>query len=557
VACALYLATQHPQLLELPFVNDDYVFLDQTRGESLSALVSARHALFGWYRPWSREIYYGVMQAVFGSRELPFHLASVALWLGCLWLHFRLGAALIGVARAAVATLALATLTLWASPLLWAAGSQDLWMLLFALAYLWLVLRARTALALVPLLLALASKEPALLLPAIALGALVFVARRPLGAALRGLSPSLALALVWFAVHPTLLARMNGSFRDPETQAAVSSPAQFGHLLLAQINLDPLSRPDVGAGVLAGPVFLGVIVMLAASLLLWRSGRGRAPRAPDSNDQPRVRAFLLVWAVVGLIPAVLPFGGGHAYYGLLGTLGLSLLAMSFAPERSWMPLAVVAALAAVRPAVAATPSSDWGSPWYLQRAAYFLGSIRRALTAECPAPPAGSRFYFSRMPQRIGFLAGTGPALRVWYGRDELSGDFLSNYTPRAPESPGRDYFFRFDPTRTLVPIHTGAEDSSAVRDSTWKRDHEELASRFHDAGDHARAIEEYSRLALAEPAWPDYPFYLARSHVARGDSAGALPFIARAALLAGVPPDTIRVWLGVWSARKPREAAR
>src|SRR5436309_16108426 len=75
-ALVVVLATQYLYALAVPFINDDYVFLDKTRTAPFLSLWGFRALAFNWYRPWSRELHYWTLQRIFGERELPFHLAS-------------------------------------------------------------------------------------------------------------------------------------------------------------------------------------------------------------------------------------------------------------------------------------------------------------------------------------------------------------------------------------------------------------------------------------------------------------------------------------------------
>src|SRR5207245_2893918 len=97
---------------------------------------------------------------------LPFHLVSLALWVALLLAYFLLVRRLAGSRIAAVAVAGVAGLAAWAVPLLWVAGVQDLWMMLFALLALPARARARIGWSAGFVALALLSKETAAFLPA-------------------------------------------------------------------------------------------------------------------------------------------------------------------------------------------------------------------------------------------------------------------------------------------------------------------------------------------------------------------------------------------------------
>src|SRR6266508_5899859 len=136
--------------LAIPFLGDDYVFLDKTRWARFPELWSFANTNFGWYRPWSRELHFWLLQRLAGPSELVFRCASLLLWLGGLF-AFMLVAREVASRRAAlVATMGAAALALWAGPLLWISGSQDLWMLSLAMLALLLFSRGHDRWALLP-----------------------------------------------------------------------------------------------------------------------------------------------------------------------------------------------------------------------------------------------------------------------------------------------------------------------------------------------------------------------------------------------------------------------
>ena len=164
----LFVATQYPGVLTVPFVGDDYFTLDKTRDAPLAVVWAPQALVSHFYRPWSRELHYWVLQRLFGLQVEPYHAVSVALWAGIVALYFALVRRLAGGRVAALATAAGMALAGWGVLVVWVQGAQDLWMMLFALACLHAVARGRAAWACVALLLALLSKETAALLPVLA-----------------------------------------------------------------------------------------------------------------------------------------------------------------------------------------------------------------------------------------------------------------------------------------------------------------------------------------------------------------------------------------------------
>ncbi len=151
--------------------------------------------------------------------------------------------------------------------------------------------------------------------------------------------------------------------------------------------------------------------------------------------------------------------------------------------------------------------------------------MRSVLLQMHPTLPRHSRVYFARVPNNVGFIAGDGPALRVWYRDSTIQGRFYSDYRPRAPGRPaGPDLFFRFDSLRTWVEIVRGPEDVGRARASNpqWERDHRILATMLARTGDLGYAAEEFGKLAAALPEQGTYVHYEAVCRLAMGDHAGA-----------------------------------
>ncbi len=138
-ALALFLVLQHGAALRAPFFSDDYMFFDKVRGASLLSLFAPRGLAYGWYRPVSRELHFWVFSRLFGLHPLPYHLVSFALWLAVMGLYGALVRRWAGPGCAALAVAGVAALAAWGVPIEWGPGAQELWLLLFGLAFLFLL----------------------------------------------------------------------------------------------------------------------------------------------------------------------------------------------------------------------------------------------------------------------------------------------------------------------------------------------------------------------------------------------------------------------------------
>jgi len=544
---ALLLVSQYGYGLRGPFINDDYVFLDKTRVASWSTIWAPRDLLFHYYRPWSRELHFATLQRLFGPRETAFHLASFVLWLAVMGLWYATARRLAGRQVAAVAVACTAVLGGFAVPILWASGAQELWLLLFALLALGDAGRAATSRTTAWFCLALLSKETAVVLAAV-----VPLERRLLAGdawrkALARSAPLWACAAVWAAFHPLLGGRFFHPIHEPALAVHRGAASLAARTLLSMVNLSSWPHPESGVW----PTLLRGLPAAAAvaALIAWgaRGARGaRASQAPAATAaQTSDRALIAwgcAWAVAGWLPLAMPSIAWHSHYVLLGAFGAWLAIAVWLARRPRLALAVGVALVLLRAAEADTPTLDWSSEWYLRRAAAFLEHLRADLLRRLPSPPPHARLFFVRVPSNVGFLNGDAPALRVWYGDPTLRGGFYTDYHARAAgEPPGEDYFFRYDSTSGWVPVHRGAEDLAVARRANprWERDHEVLAETLARGEDWARAAGEYAKLAAADSLHVDWAFNAGVCEEARGDSAAAARWFARAAALPGADAET------------------
>lgn len=544
---SLFAAVAYGPALSLPFMGDDYVFLEETRAAGFLDLWSPWNTHFGWYRPWSRELHFWSLQKVAGLHGVAYRTSSLLLWIVGL-LFFGVFVRRIASTRVAlVATLGVASLALWGTPLLWISGSQDLWMICFVMASLLLFTSGRTYPALLAFGLALLSKETAAVLPLLLGAYLILVDRVSLRSALRRAVHFWVLASVWFLLHPTLLTRLlSGAKKTLELE---HRPPPYGILvktLLSAVNLDIVPRPaEVGWGdvlqTLGSAAFLGFAVVLATSR------RGRDPgEEPAPADRARLARFGMLWAVAGWFPLFLPSIGWHAYYGCLGALGAWLALSLWLAEHRSTAVAVITCLAVLRGAHARTMSWDWGNEWYQRRAGNLLAAIQANLVREHPVLPPHSRVFFAHIPNNIGLIAGQSPALRVWYRDSTLQAGFYSYYQPRPASADvrGQDFFFRFDTLAGLVEIHAGAEDVArgTRTNPAWEHDHEVLATLFLRSGDVPRAAVEFEKLSRL-PRRPDAAVFAGVCREVLGDRSRADSLFAEAAERMRVPRQKVIAW--------------
>jgi hypothetical protein len=539
-----FVAIRFGPTLAIPFLGDDYVFLDRTRDARVQDLWSLANADFGWFRPWSRDVHFWVLQHVFGPNEPVFRATGLALWFLGLALYQRLVCALAGARVAWLATVAVAALELWAAPLIWISGSQDLWMIVWAMAALWALVRGRDRLALPCYALALLSKETAAALPVLAFAHAVFIARLRPVAALRRVLRLLLLTLVWLGVHPTLVRRFVHA--DPArfgTDVHYGPATVLRRTLLSTANADFLGHRLDWVSEERARDALALLVLLAIAVLALR-----LPPAPAAPSRPPVRSFVAfgaAWAAAAWAPLFQASVGWHAYYGGLGAMGAWLAIVTPLERRPRAVLAVLAVLCALHLPAAASSGWDWGSEWYQRRAGNLLGVIRKQLVARHPTLRPYSRLYFGSIPNNIGLVAGNSPAIKVWYRDSTIAAGFYSYYRPRPATLPaGPDLFFHFDSTAGIRELVPGPEDlATALRnDPDWVANHTSLAMLFLTQGSPALAAFEFEKIARL----PDHADDLGHAAIAwevAGEPERSGPLLREFARRSGGTPTEVEAW--------------
>jgi hypothetical protein len=520
VLLAVYGALQYRYVLGMSFVLDDYTILDKVIHAKFASLWTSENPLWGWYRPWSRELHFWTLSRLFGPNALPFRVASVALWAGVLVAYYTFVRRLQGTRAAVVATVGAATLAAWGSTLGWAAGVQELWMLLFALVFLHAMARRRGFTALLALAGALLSKETAAVLPAIALLFVLAMDRDPPGVALRRVAPQFVVVAFWVVLHPFLTARLAGSFERPHSAGAgISLLGITLRTLLSVVNLEQWPSPDTG--------WLDAIIPALPSIALLALGTAWALRRVKSPVAVagRPTIFAVGWAVLGALPLFMPGVGWLSYYALFCALGVWATMCGLLARRPWLAAGFIGLMAALQAAHAHTPSNEWGDDWFLRRTAYFEAGLKQQLMQRHPALPPHSRLYFASVPVGTGIgQPWFNPALRVWYDDSTMVAGFVRNYVPRRAGERGFDYFFRFDDsTHVWFETVPGTENLAEARrlNPQWETDHGALAILLGRAGDWRGAAKETKKLITVSPANPQYAFNLAVCLGNLGDTLG------------------------------------
>jgi len=526
------LAALYSGALGLGFINDDYLFLEQVRRHGFLDAVLHPGGLGNYFRPLSREAWFGLVGLLTGGDPIAFHLVQFVVFAAALVLLADLLAVFAPRREGVIAPAALvgllffATLPLQRVNLGWVSCSQDLLALTGSLAALALFRRGRTPWAMLAYGAAVLSKQSALPLPAaLFLWAWCIEGETPRRAFARVLPFGFA-ALPWAAGELWL--------RQHSTSAA-RLVFDANHLAAALVHLgQSLAGVEHASGWLrtwsdARPsVIAFALLALVGVFLPDRAPNVSADEAtPAPTPKRRVVLFALGWLLVFTLPVwPVAYYWSSYYYTLAAVAGAVLVTLVAGRVARWSWILLSGALlwwhaAGVSSPAFAVVEDPWVgtshlTPFYLERAAELSNRMRTSLRETLPIVGRDDRLFFIQLAPWAGFQMGNGPSVRQLYRDDTLESHFYSAFGEstaaqhtcrflfwdgrafQQPYANVRDPFFQVGSDLLLLERHAGARWA-------FRRGLEAGGERL----DHAywlgwAALWEGDR-ALAERAWREW----------------------------------------------------
>ena len=453
------LVALHTRALGSGFVNDDYLFLEEVRRHGFLGSLLHPGGLGNYFRPLSREVWFGLLSPLTGGDPALFHAVHFLLFAAVLVLLADLLSVFAPPRERALAPAVLvgvlfyAVLPFQAVVLAWVSCGQDLLALLGSLGALALYRRARYVPAFFACAAAVLAKESALPLPlALFLWSWCIDGLPPRRAFARALP--FAFALVPWAVGELALRAHSASATRFEF-AGSGFAATFAHLAQS------LAGIEHGAGWLrswgdARPSVVAFALMAAVAFWLPDRALPTAPAGPATAPVPRRRAvtFALGWLACFALPVwpVAYFWSGY-YYTLAAVGAAVLVTLAAGRVARWAWIGLAGALlwwhaAGVSAPAFALADDPWAwtshfTPFYLARAAGLSHDLRSALQRTLPRVGAGTRFFFATLPPWAGFQMGNGPSIRHLYKDDTIESHFYSAFDETtAARSPCRFLFW-------------------------------------------------------------------------------------------------------------------
>jgi hypothetical protein len=435
-----------------PYEWDDFDFLARAQTLSWDKFLPESGVIF--YRPLSREGYFGVLWAMFGANGAPWgHVfnamllaLAVVLLISC---ATRLAGAKMGFLSGALFA-ALGTLPVLVGTI---NCVQDLLAIVFILLAMRSHLDGKPFLGVLAMAAALLSKEtPATLIPVMpGLEWILGSQRRRIS--IVGLA-YVGLGAAWIAIHPGLHALAARKFVSGGVgYVGLDNPGRFtamGKTLLTLANAPVLGPILFWSSEYTGPMVLGSILMIAALLVL------RKRRTPVHSGAPerRVIGLAIAMTVLPILASSLFVRNWAPYYSCIPALGSSML-LGLALSR--MPILLDAAALLVFLVLGVHFRQMSLDPSIItenaaRTTAVALDRVKTQVRALEPTMPRGTHALVS-----VGAMGPAGvsthihrlQALRVWYDDPELRTYRPSKRVPtQFPE-----LLFRITPDLSVLEI--------------------------------------------------------------------------------------------------------
>ncbi|MFI5372313.1 MAG: hypothetical protein ACHQ52_12215, partial [Candidatus Eisenbacteria bacterium] len=426
--------------LAIGWIADDYLFLDAVRRFALPELLTGRHAIEGYYRPVSRELYFWFGDRVLGLSAGALHVLNAMIFAVIVALLFDLARRWAGLRAALIAAALFVVFPPGGALLAWVSCAQDLIALALTLGALVLAARGRHAWTGPVVFLAALSKETAVVAPLLL--AAVDIATRPgdaFASRARRLAPAfggLALAIVvTLAARSTWPAASRaGAWSFSQLAAAWRLPFEF-----LRTWWPPSTGEGIAAAWRAGAWRVPVVLALAALAVPGSRGGGR--EAAPGLTPARLRVMALALIVIALLPVGLIAERWRGYYFVFAAAGASVLVASWLATTPVAVARVVVAIGALahlgsnavyHPVEGASGPArhPYANIEFFRASAAITDQLLAPLEPSCDALRAAPRLFALGVPPDLLFRTTLGSGLRVTCRDTALTTRFLSEFRP-------------------------------------------------------------------------------------------------------------------------------
>ncbi|HKW51129.1 MAG TPA: hypothetical protein VJQ53_05280, partial [Candidatus Eisenbacteria bacterium] len=313
------------------YLFDDYLFFHRVQPFRAAVLLPDPQSIF--YRPISREVYFGLLSALSPGGAALGHLLNLVILAVVVVLFVRFVSRVAGPRAGLFAGFAFGSLG--ALPILvgWVSGVQDLMAMAFILGALNLQLSNRTGLACGSFVLALLSKETVIALAPALVGLDWILGRKPYGI-LRRSAVYGAVAVCWAILHPGIRILIGRKFSSGGAgYVGLDNPERWVALWNGLLTL--LNVPPTLAGIVwprGGALCLVGAAALLAGAFLLQSRLGARGGDVGTISGPRILLLSLTLAAPPFLLTSVLVRHWSPYYLCIPALGVAT-ALGFALSR--------------------------------------------------------------------------------------------------------------------------------------------------------------------------------------------------------------------------------
>jgi hypothetical protein len=406
--------------INYPYLHDD--FLQRAQRFRPSYLLPDPSLVF--FRPISREIYFGLLYSLSPERGLLGHLLNAVLLSTAIVLTFKLATRVAGQRTGVIAGLLVALFGQWPVLVGWVSGAQDLLAIVFTLAAVLLALNGRVKISFVCMGAALLSKETSVAAIPALVATQMFRPRRER----RVVEMSVVLALmvgVWAVVHPGVRVLLEGGANPSGDYIGLHNPERWRSLARSVIALANLpQRAATWPSSLNWVVVLSVFPLIGVLMVL-----DRTPHLPDERVGGTTSFRKIVWfgtllSVPPLILTCVLVRAWSPYYVCFAEAGVATMAAFWlSTQNRRVVLGVVAAYLMLGVWSRGVEPKLETNERALAPAARALPEVEGNFKRLEQALPARSMVYVTTMArgmQSVYRHLHRFQALRVWYNEPEI-----------------------------------------------------------------------------------------------------------------------------------------
>ena len=442
-----------------PYMWDDFVFLEIGQTFRASYLLPPPDSIF--YRPLSREVYFGLLTLLHPSRAILAHCLNAALLCVATLLLASYATRLCGRKVGVLAGLVFAGMGFVPMLVAWITTVQDLLAVVFCLLALRWEHDRRHGLAALAVAGGALSKESALFLVPVLVLYPWILGSRPYRLWRNAIAYGVVV-VAWVVIHPGLRLLAARGFRGEEASyLGIDGGGKLEFLWKSAVTL--LNVPPGGLGTpwpdgLTLVLALAVVVALVA---VWRAalpGHGVHPvAAHTATPSPATARVVLLLGLVALLPTVLTAAVVRFWsplYSALPAIGSSVLSAMvlsrLRPREAGVAVAALLLLGVWSRGLKDAPLMMHEEN--LRRTAGALTQVEHGFKRLHQALPPGSRVYLANFrtgPEGVNHHLFDLKALRIWYSDPTIA---TLRPTDRRPE-PGPESLFWVSTNLDVVEV--------------------------------------------------------------------------------------------------------